>query len=319
MAALRVPFRVAPMLATLVGEPFHQPGWVYEEKYDGFRFLAYKEGRHVSLLTRNMKDRTDEFADIAAAVAALPAPTLVLDGEVVVFDPDGVSRFQLLQRRMTGETRSPAVFVVFDCLYARARDLRGEPLRERRNVLEREVRPGRLLQLARRLDDDGFTAFRTASRRRLEGIIAKDGASTYAAGTRSPRWRKVKVRAEEEFVIGGFTAPGGSRTHFGALLIGAWTNGELRYAGKVGTGFTSRLLDELMRRFQPLIRPASPFKDPPRERGATWLEPVLVAQIGFTEHTGDGKLRHPAFLGLRDDKSSREVRWPPTGRARRRA
>ena len=137
MAAPRVPFRVAPMLATLVGEPFHQPGWVYEEKYDGFRFLAYKEGRHVSLLTRNMKDRTDEFADIAAALAALPAPTLVLDGEVVVFDPDGVSRFQLLQRRMTGETRSPAVFVVFDCLYARGRDLRGEPLGERRTVLER--------------------------------------------------------------------------------------------------------------------------------------------------------------------------------------
>ena len=303
------------MLATLVGEPFHQPGWVYEEKYDGFRFLAYKEGRHVSLLTRNMKDRTDEFADVAAAVAALPAPTLVLDGEVVVFDPDGVSRFQLLQRRMTGEARSPAVFMVFDCLYARGRDLRGEPLGERRKVLEREARPGRLLQLARRLDDDGFKAFRTAARRRLEGVIAKDGASTYVAGTRSPLWRKVKVREEEEFVIGGFTAPGGSRTHFGALLIGAWTNGELRYAGKVGTGFTTRLLDHLMRRFAPLIRPTSPFKDAPRERGATWLEPVLVAQIGFTERTGDGKLRHPTFLGLRDDKSSREV----TNVARRRA
>jgi bifunctional non-homologous end joining protein LigD len=310
VAAARIPFRVAPMLATLVGEPFHQPGWLYEEKYDGFRFLAYKEGRRVSLLTRNMKDRTAEFAEIATAVAALPAPTLVVDGEVVVFDADGISRFQLLQRRMGGENAAPAVFVVFDCLYARGRDLRHEPLTERRKVLVHEVRSGRLLKRATRLDADGFKAFATASRRGLEGLIAKDGTSTYDAGTRSPFWRKVKVRKDEEFVIGGFTAPAGSRSHFGALLVGAWSDGALRYAGKVGTGFSSRLLDDLMRRFKPLIRPASPFKDAPRERGVTWLEPTLIAQIGFTELTGDGKLRHPTFLGLRDDKSARDVHWP---------
>ncbi len=120
------------MLATLVDAPFHLPGWVYEEKYDGFRFLAYKEGRRVTLLTRNMKDRSDEFADVAAAVAALPAPTLVLDGEVVIFDRRGVSRFQLLQRRTVGEAATLPVFVVFDCLYARGRDLRNRPLTERR-------------------------------------------------------------------------------------------------------------------------------------------------------------------------------------------
>jgi bifunctional non-homologous end joining protein LigD len=297
------------MLATLVDAPFHLPGWVYEEKYDGFRFLAYKEGRQVTLLTRNMKDRTDEFAAAAAAVAALPAPTLVLDGEVVIFDRRGVSRFQLLQRRMVGEDAAAPVFVVFDCLYARGRDLRARPLDDRRAVVEREVREGPALMLARRLGADGFKAFEAARKRGLEGLIAKDGTSVYAAGARSPLWRKVKVRAEEEFVIGGFTAPEGSRTHFGALLVGAWAGEELRYAGKVGTGFTGHTLDDLMRRFRPLVRDTSPFAHAPRERGVTWVEPTLVAQLGFTERTGDGKLRHPTYLGLRDDKRAREVRW----------
>jgi bifunctional non-homologous end joining protein LigD len=295
------------MLATLVDAPFHRPGWVYEEKYDGFRFLAYKEGRRVTLLTRNMKDRTDEFPEVAAAIAALPAPTLVLDGEVVIFDPRGVSRFQLLQRR--GEGVGPPVFVVFDCLFARGHDLRGRPLRERREVVEREVRAERPLMVAKRLDADGFNAFEAARRRGLEGLIAKDASSVYVAGARSALWRKVKVRAEEEFVIGGFTAPEGSRAHFGALLVGAWDGARLRYAGKVGTGFTGKILDDLRRRFQPLVRATSPFADAPRERGVTWLEPALVAQVGFTERTGDGKLRHPTYLGLRDDKPATDVRW----------
>jgi bifunctional non-homologous end joining protein LigD len=301
------------MLATLVGAPFHLPGWVYEEKYDGFRFLAYKEGRRVTLLTRNMKDRTEEFGVIARAVAALPAPTLVLDGEIVVFDRRGVSRFQLLQRRGDDEAATAPVFAVFDVLYVRGRDLRGRPLTARRAVLERELPEQPPLMLARRLASDGFKAFAAAQRRGLEGVIAKDGTSLYAPGTRSPLWRKVKVRAEEEFVIGGFTAPEGSRSHFGALLVGAWAGDELRYAGKVGTGFTGKTLDDLIRRFHPLVRDGSPFADGPRERGVTWVEPTLVAQLGFTERTGDGKLRHPTFLGLRDDKPAREVRWPSAG------
>jgi bifunctional non-homologous end joining protein LigD len=308
----RVPFRVAPMLATLVDEPFHLPGWVYEEKYDGFRFIAYKEGRAVTLLTRNMKDRTGEFPAVAGAIAALAAPTLVLDGEVVVRDEHGISRFQLLQRHLLGELASPAVFAVFDCLHVRGHDLQAAPLRERRRALEAEVGRRARLPLARRLPGDGFEAFAEARRRGLEGIVAKDPASPYLAGARSPAWRKVKVRAEEEFVVGGFTAPAGTRAHFGALLVGAWDGGALRYAGKVGTGFTARSLADLRSRFAPLIRAASPFADAPRERSVTWLEPRLVAQIGFTERTGDGRLRHPVFLGLRDDKPPREVRWTQT-------
>lgn len=298
------------MLATLVDEPFHRAGWVYEEKYDGFRMLAYKEGRHVTLLSRNLKDRTAEFADIAAAVAALPAPTLVLDGEIIALDAQKVSRFQLLQRHLMGAAPSPPLFALFDCLYARGRDLRARPLAERRAALEREVGARRpLLPLAQRLGDDGVAAFAEARRRGLEGIVAKDSASPYEANTRSRAWLKVKVRAEEEFVIGGFTAPTGARSHFGALLVGAYDDHGLRYAGKVGTGFTGQALAVLRQRFEPLVRTLSPFLDAPRARNVTWLEPALVAQIGFTERTGDGRLRHPSFLGLRDDKQAREVRW----------
>lgn len=314
------------MLATLVDAPFARAGWVFEEKYDGIRLLAYKDGRRVRLLTRNLKDRTADFPAIAAAVAALSAPTLVLDGEAVLFDAHDVSRFQLLQRReVPGDDGPPPggrrtarhaprapgpVLAVFDILYARGRDLRAEPLARRRAVLETEVQEGGALLVARRLAADGLAAFAEATRRGLEGVIAKNEAAPYQVDTRSREWLKVKVRAEEEFVIGGFTAPGGSRTHFGALLVGAYRGGDLYYAGKVGTGFTGRTLADLMSRFRALVRPTSPFADHVRERGVSWLAPRLVAQIGFTELTRDGKLRHPVFLGLREDKSASEVRWP---------
>jgi DNA ligase D-like protein (predicted ligase) len=294
------------MLATLVDAPVDRPGWIAEEKYDGIRLIATREGGTVSLVTRNDIDRTADFPGIAAAIAELPAPTLVLDGEVVVFDDAQVSRFGLLQRR--GGTREP-VYVAFDCLYARGQDLRRRPLGERRACLEREVRPDGALAIARRLPGTGREAYEAARRLGLEGIILKDDASLYEEGTRSRAWLKVKLRNEEEFVLGGYTAPAGARAHFGALLVGAWAGDRLRYAGKVGTGFTERTLAELMRRFRPLVRPTSPFADHVRERDATWLEPVLVAQLAFTERTRDGKLRHPTFLGLREDKPAREVTW----------
>jgi len=298
---------VRPMLATLVDAPFHQAGWVYEEKYDGIRILAAKDGARLQLVTRNLIDRTAEFSEIAAAIARLPAPTLLLDGEIVVFDAGGVSRFQLFG----ADTRRKPVYVVFDVLCARGRDLRRLPLTERRTILEKEVRPGGPLRLARRLAADGFKAFELARERGLEGIVGKDTASPYETGKRSMAWCKVKLRAEEELVIGGYTAPAGARRHFGAILVGAFDGDGLRYAGKVGTGFTAKTLEDLARRFRPLVRPTPPFVDPPRERGVTWLAPRLVAQIGFMERTGDGRLRHPVFLGLRDDKSADEVRWTP--------
>jgi bifunctional non-homologous end joining protein LigD len=295
------------MLATLVGGPFHRPGWIWEEKYDGIRLIAVKDARRVRLFTRNDKDRSTDFPEVVDALAALPAPTLILDGEVVVFDAEGVSRFQLLQRRADGA--SPPIYVVFDCLHARGRDLLGEPLAARRRALETEVREGARVRIARRLAADGLDAFAEARRRGLEGVIGKDPRAPYLPGVRSPAWCKVKVRAEEEFVIGGFSAPRGGRRHLGALLVGAWAGAALRYAGKVGTGFTEATLADLHGRLSPLARAHSPFADAPRARDVTWVEPRLVAQLAFTERTGDGKLRHPTFLGLRDDKPPAEVQW----------
>src|SRR3989441_3861143 len=204
-ARVSVPTGVKPILATLVDAPFHAPGWVYEEKYDRLRLLAAKDGSRVRLITRNLIDRSADVPEIAAAIGKLPAPTLLLDGEVVVFDPKGISRFQLFG----ADTRRRPVYVVFDCLFARGRDLRAHPLAERRAMLEKEVRAAGPLRLARRLASDGFKAFEAARERGLEGIVAKDAASAYETGKRSPAWRKVKVRAEEEFVIGGHTAPEG--------------------------------------------------------------------------------------------------------------
>lgn len=300
----RIPFRVRPMLATLVREPFDRPGWVYEEKYDGDRVLAYKEGARVRLLSRNAKDRTDRFPAITAAIGRLPFRTLLLDGEVVAFDGRGISRFQLLQR---GEV-DPA-YAVFDCLYQNGRDLRREPLTVRRRAVEGAVKPGKRLFPSRRLAGNGLVAYREAKRKGLEGLVAKDAVAPYVQ-QRSTKWLKVKVRQEDEFVIGGYTAPAGSRAHFGALLLGAYDHGRLRYVGKVGTGFSDRLLASLARTFGPLVRETSPFSDPPRERGVTHLTPRLVAQIAFEEWTADRKLRQPAFLGLRDDKKPEDVVLP---------
>jgi len=301
----RIPFRVKPMLATLVREPFDRPGWVYEEKYDGFRILAYKEGPRVTLLSRNTKDRTTTFPAIARAVAQLVPRTLLLDGEVVAFDRRGVSRFQLLQN-LGAEPK----YAVFDCLYLNGRDLRKQPLTERRAALEQQIPKSGTLFTSARLSDDGLKAYQSAKRKGLEGVLAKDAAAPYREG-RSSDWLKFKVHQEDEFIIVGYTAPAGSRKHFGALLLAAHDDGgPLRFTGKVGTGFTQTTLAQLHKKFQPLIRSKPTVADPPRERDITWLAPQLVAQISYAEWTADRKLRQPVFLGLRDDKPAKEVTVP---------
>jgi bifunctional non-homologous end joining protein LigD len=293
------------MLATLVGEPFDKAGWVYEEKYDGYRILAYKEGAQVTLLSRNGNDRTATFASVAAAIAKLRDATVLLDGEVVAFDRKGVSRFQLLQRGDVAHA-----FAVFDCLYRDGRDLRSESLSIRRRELEEALgKPSKELFPSARLAENGLEAYRIARRRGLEGLVAKDSASHYEEG-RSRNWLKVKVHQEEEFVIAGFTAPQGSRQHLGALLLGAYAGNDLHFVGKVGTGFSEQVLADLARMFRPLIRAGAPFVNPPRGKKITWLAPQLVAQIAFAEWTSDRKLRQPVFLGLRDDKDPRDCVLP---------
>jgi bifunctional non-homologous end joining protein LigD len=297
----KVPFRVAPMLATLVDSPFNKPGWIYEEKYDGVRMLAYKEGSKVTLVSRNAIDRTERYPKIAEAIAKLKPDTLALDGEIVIFDAEKVSRFQFLQNSDGRPT-----FALFDCIYRDGADLRRSPLFQRRTALEQSVKPSSSLILSTRLDADGIKAFEIARKKGFEGLIAKDLSSKYASG-RSPAWLKVKVRKEDEFVIGGFTEPSGARHFFGALLLGVYRRGKLEYVGKVGTGFDEETLKALFKKFGSLKRAGSAFASDVREKGATFVAPKLVAQIGYTEWTSDGKLRHPVYLGLRDDKDAKDV------------
>jgi bifunctional non-homologous end joining protein LigD len=292
------------MLATLVAAPFDKRGWVYEEKYDGDRILAYKEGDRVRLLSRNGKDRTDRFPDIAAAIRALSPATLLLDGEVVIFDQQRVSRFQLLQQE-----QGKAVYAVFDCLFCEGKDLRREPLSTRRAVMVRSIGSSKTLLPSHRLASDGLEAFRIAKRHGYEGLVAKDLSSPYV-GARTRSWLKVKVHQEDEFVICGYTKPAGSRGHFGALLLGAYEGGRLRYVGKVGTGFDRKSLAALHQKFRPLVTAHSALVEPPRENGVVFLAPRLIAQISYQEWTADRKLRQPVFLGLRDDKRPQDVLLP---------
>lgn len=300
----KIAFRISPMLATLVDKPFHLSGWIYEEKYDGVRILAYKEGPRISLVTRNGIVRTDRYPEVAAAVSKLKPQTLLLDGEVVVFDKRNVSHFQLLQ-----QGKGPVKYAVFDCLYLNGKDSRSAPLRERRETLTQLLRAGGTgtIVLSEQLAANGLKAFEVATKRKLEGLVAKNLESRYVE-KRSREWLKAKVNRESEFVIGGYTKPGGSRQYLGALLLGVYEGNKLRYAGKVGTGFDTATLRTLSDELKKLRQDKSPFADQVREKTVTFVHPKLVAQIAYTEWTKDGRLRHPAFLGLRDDKAPQEVR-----------
>ncbi|MBI3725702.1 hypothetical protein HY251_17385 [bacterium] len=294
---------VHPMLATPLDAPFHRGGWVYEEKYDGIRILASRRAGEVRLASRNLIDRTADFPEVMREIARLREGDLVLDGELVWFDPRGVSRFGL-----AGGDRS--VLVVFDCLARDGVSLLGSPLTERRRALEEIVGKGsERLMPARRLEGGGLEAYRVAREKSWEGIVAKAESSLYLPGKRSREWLKVKIVQESEFAIGGFTAPAGSRAHLGALLLGLFDARGLRFVGKVGTGFTRETLARVRERLEPLRASESPFHDAPAYRNATWVRPRLVAQVRFAEWIGAGKLRHPVFLGLRADKPARACTW----------
>jgi DNA ligase D-like protein (predicted ligase) len=301
LAKMRNPMEA--MKAVLTDERFSDPDWIYERKLDGIRCLAFKGDKNVQLRSRNDLSLNGRFPEVAAALEADPVHDVILDGEVVAFDGAQTS-FSRLQQR--GERPTPVFYYVFDILRADGEDVTALPLRERKAILRRVLDWHDPLRLTAHRNRDGEAFYAEACRKGWEGLIAKRADSRYVHG-RSRDWLKFKCSAEQELVIGGFTAPRGSRTDLGALLLGYYDADQLRYAGKVGTGFTRATLRDLAERLAPLRRDASPFADAVRERTATWVEPELVAQIGFSEWTRDGRLRHPRYLGLRDDKAAREV------------
>jgi DNA ligase D-like protein (predicted ligase) len=301
------------MLATLSDRRDLGDEWLLERKFDGERCVARKSGDVVRLESRTGKDLTGTYPEVSSAVAAQRARELLLDGEVVAYEGEQTS-FGRLQQRLgvtapTAELLAgiPVVYCVFDLLELDGDDLRGLPLLERRARLTRTLRPRAGLRLSEAWRGDTQRRFMEACRSGWEGLIAKRADAPYSAG-RSREWLKLKCAWEQELVIGGYTDPSGSRTDFGALLVGYYEQDALRYAGKVGTGYSAATLRELGARLRALETPESPFVDArPVPRGTHWTRPELVAQIGFAEWTRDGRLRQPRFLGLRDDKHAREV------------
>ena len=293
------------MKAVLSDQPFSDPAWIFERKLDGIRCIAIKDGSGVSLMSRTAHRMNDQFGEVAEALEREPAEDFVLDGELVAFR-DGVTSFELLQQRHRRHVR--VQYYVFDLPRLNGEDLRPLPLRERKARLRRALRfEGTIRFNPHRNGEHGEELYREACRKGLEGVIAKRADSPYT-GKRSRDWLKLKCHAEQELVIGGFTAPKGSRTDFGALLVGYNEKSALRYAGKVGTGFDQATLGELGAQLRELEQDESPFRPfKPVPPGTRWVRPELVAQVAFSEWTRDGRLRHPRFLGLREDKPARDV------------
>ncbi len=303
-----------PELATLTRERFSDPAWMFERKLDGERCLAFRSGTRVRLMTRNQKEDTSTYPELAEALAAQRARDFIIDGEIVAFAKDETSFSRLQQRlgvRQPGpELRAqvPVFYYIFDVLWADGRDVRAEPLRERKRLLRSLLTFDDPLRFTQHRDTEGEAYYREACASGWEGLIAKRADAPYQAG-RSKDWLKFKCESGQEFVIGGFTDPQGSRTGFGALLLGYYDpGGQLVYAGKVGTGFNQRVLDSLHASLVKLEqdRPAFDRGHLPRSH-VHWVEPRLVGEVGFSEWTTDGQLRHPRFQGLRDDKDPAEV------------
>jgi bifunctional non-homologous end joining protein LigD len=316
-----LPRFVEPQLATLVSEPPSGDAWFHETKFDGYRILCRIDRGRATLWSRNAKDWTTRFPQVAEAAASLPVRQAYLDGEVAMLLPNGVTSFQSLQNSAGGAGQ--VVYFVFDLLHLDGRDLTGASLEMRKAALERLFgrRRSGALRYSDHVTGQGDAFFRQACRRSLEGIVSKRRDAPYEPG-RGRSWLKVKCIQEQEFVIGGFTEPQGSRAGLGALLVGVHEgDGSLAYAGRVGTGFTAASARSLRERLDRLRATRSPFRDRvPGAPDAFWVKPVLVGEVAFTEWTADGRLRHPAFKGLREDKPATDVvreRPASTGRARR--
>jgi DNA ligase D-like protein (predicted ligase) len=303
----------ALMLATLTDRRDFGDDWLLERKFDGQRCVARKAGGEVRLESRTAKDLTSTYPEVGGAVASQQVRDLLLDGEVVSYDGAQTSFSRLQQRLGVGNPSAekvaayPVVFCVFDLLMVDGDDLRDQPLLDRRARLTATISPSAALQPSEAWRGDSERRFAQACGAGWEGLIAKRAQASYVPG-RSRDWLKLKCVWEQEFVIGGYTDPSGGRTDFGALLVGYYDDGRLRYAGKVGTGYSEATLRDLGARLRELETLESPFVDArPIPRGTHWIRPELVAQVGFAEWTNDGRLRQPRFLGLRDDKRPAEV------------
>jgi len=301
----KLPKPLQPMLATLTDAPFDDAGWMFETKWDGNRIVAVIEKGQVTLNSRNGKIVSDSYRPIAKALEKINRHA-VIDGELVALDDSGISRFQLLQNAL--RTTANLRFCIFDLMALDGVDMRQRPLIERKERLKPVLPRDRLLSFTEHRWTHGTRYFKEAERQGLEGIMAKRAESLYLSGARSTDWLKIKTVKRQEVVIVGFTAPRRSRQHFGSLVLAVRDDAAWRYVGHVGTGFSHAALGEIHGKLWPLRTRSSPFGERVKDEAATtWVKPKLVAEVKFTEWTAAGEMRHPAFVGLRNDKKPEDV------------
>lgn len=317
-AATKLPKTIQPMLATLIDKPFDEPGWLYEVKWDGYRALSYVNNGDVQTYSRNNKSFNEKFYPVYETLKKWQS-NIMIDGEIVVLNENGQSDFNSLQN-WRSEADGELIYYVFDILWFEGKSLMKLPLTQRQEILKAKL-PDQYdnIRVSQAFNTNGKVFYEEARKLKLEGIMAKKADSIYIPGVRSKEWLKVKIQKRQEAIIGGFTKNEGSPKLFSALLLGMYENGELRFTGKVGTGFTDKLQEELMEQFKPLIVKRCPFSrepdvnqpsrfrpNPPRAN-ATWLKPELVGEINYSQITKDGVFRHPSFAGIREDKKAKEV------------
>ena len=311
--AARMPANIHPMLATLVDEPFSNPDWVFETKWDGFRSVCFLQAGKVRLVSRNQIEMTLQYPELKNIGNQLQAKEAIIDGEIVALDEDGIPRFQLLQNKLRLRSgtyahveKAQIVYYVFDLLYLDGYDLMPCPLVERKALLEEIIRPTSFVKYSDHIESEGETFFKQIEKFHLEGMMAKRAASPYIQ-KRSSDWLKVKTVRRAEVVIGGYTQPRGSRSHFGALVVGLYRDNKLHYVAHTGSGFNQETLSKVSKLLQPLKTNECPFVVKPKtNEPAQWVKPKLVAELKFSEWTADARMRHPIFVGLREDKNPKD-------------
>ncbi len=303
-----MPEVIHPMLATLVDEPFSNPEWIFETKWDGFRSVCFIRNGKARFVSRNQIEMTSQYPELERIANQVDAREAILDGEICALDGHGIPRFQLLQRKAatTQRRRPPIVYFVFDLLYVDGYDLTACSVVERKAKLAEIVPSTGSVRFSDHVEAEGKAFFREIAKSRLEGMIAKRASSKYVQ-KRSSDWLKVKTVQRSEVVIGGYTQPRGARSHFGSLVVGLYREGKLHYVAHVGGGFNEQKLRDIYKLLQPFKTDQSSFAIKPKtNEPVQWVKPKLVAEVKFSEWTADLRMRQPIFLGLREDKKPEE-------------
>lgn len=297
--------KIQPMLAKVAQKPFSDPNWLFEIKWDGYRAIVEIENDKVELFSRYHHSFNERYPEIVETLKKIKT-NAVLDGEIVAIDKNGLSQFQLLQNYLTNP-KVNLCYCVFDILSLGGRNLTELPLIQRKQILKKMMPKLKNVKFSDYIENDGLAFFEAARKKGVEGIIAKKKNSHYELGKRSSSWLKIKAVLEQEVVIGGFTKPQGQRKYFGALLLGVYEKGKLKYIGGCGTGFDDKTLKNLNQKFSKIRQKEPSFVNPPKLDNVQWLKPKLVCQIKFQEWTNDEMIRQAVFLGLRDDKKPKEI------------